>query len=84
VTLVVAAALLLAPLVAAHHHAHHAAGDSPCVICWYVGTRVCLPEATPPPPVPTIAQRMVLLAPVQPKSRPLIPAVARGPPLQLL
>ena len=83
-TLVVAAALLLAPVVAAHHHAHHAAGDGPCVICLYVAARVCLPEATPPPPIPTIAQRLVLLPPVQPNSQPLIPAVARGPPFQLL
>ena len=84
VALVVAAALLLAPVVAAHHHDCPAEDDGACVVCWYVAARICLPEASSPPPMPTITQRLVPFPSVQPNKRPLVSAVARGPPFQLL
>ena len=78
------AALLFGALVAASHHDGHAAGHNPCAICWYANAPSCLPEATPPPSVPAVAQEWVLLPVSQPNSRPLFAVIPRGPPLDFV
>ena len=78
--LLLAAAMLFGEVVAAGHGDCHGAADETCLICLYANSATCLPDTDPPPPIPTIEQRVVPLPAVQPSIEPLLAASPRGPP----